>query len=603
MGKSIFPIYEMTWNGEGFRLHRWILGTIVSQMKTWKIFAAFVLGSGLLRAEIHGPILQWHQDPQTTMTISWIERTVQTGVEKKWAWGRAGFGYGDDDDATVFPKMQKRFRSIYVRRTFDWDKEKMPESLVMRLRYDDGVVVYLNGEEILRKGVEGSGNTVQSVEGHEATSWEQFVLKRAVKHLKKGKNVIAIEVHNQNLGSSDLSLDAALWLVSEKQNIQMFAAGDWWQYLANGVPEKGWASESPKVPAGVPMNTRFATALYVRERGEGKWRTDLKPKTKPFGKANAYVRSAVLTGLKPGTDYEYKVVGDDATGWFTTAPEKLPVGTKFVTGGDMFHTRELLDAMNRRAGLEDPMFALLGGDLAYANGVSAERWYQWVDSWRELAVAPDGRVIPMVVAIGNHEVKGAAYRPTNAPPVSDSPFFYSLFELPKGKSNYGLHFGDDLSLVMLDSGHTQNVVDQNDWLKRELEACEKAAYTFVCYHRPAYGTGVKGDAKHIQKHWSPMFEKRGVEAVFENDHHTYKRTKPLVNGKVKEGGVLYLGDGSWGVNVRKITQEMLKGRDWLAYSGPINHLIRVTMDGGKVHYHAVRANGEVFDKTTQPVRK
>ena len=37
-----------------------------------------------------------------------------------------------------------------------------------------------------------------------------------------------------------------------------------------------------------------------------------------------------------------------------------------------------------------------------------------------------------------------------------------------------------------------------------------------------------------------------VDAVFENDHHTYKRTFPIRAGKVDhENGILYLGDGTF----------------------------------------------------------
>ncbi len=570
---------------------------MVCGMKFLTVSVCLVLAATVLRAGIHGPILQWYDDPQTTMTVSWIERNVQEGVENKWTWGRGGFGYGDDDDATVFPRMQKRFRSIYLRRTFNWDKPGMPERFVLRMRYDDGVVVYLNGREVLRKGVVGSGDRVRSVAGHEAVNWEQFEVNAAVKYLRKGKNVIAVEVHNHELGSSDLSLDTELWLVAGESSTRVIAAGGWWQYLANAKPMRNWMCGCPEVPAGAPQMMRFSTALYYREKGAEKWVTDREVKTKPFGEANAYVRTVALKGLKPGTDYEYKVAGAGVSGWFSTAPEKLAVGTKFVTGGDMFHTRELLDAMNRRAGLEDPLFALLGGDLAYANGMAAERWYVWADSWREMAVAPDGRSIPMVVAIGNHEVKGKAYCPEEAPPASEAPYFYSLFELPGGKSNYGLHFGKDLSLVMLDSGHTQAIASQDEWLEAELKRSRGSAYTFVCYHRPAYGTGVKEDAVHIRRHWCPLIEKYGVEAVFENDHHVYKRTKSILAGEVKDGGVLYIGDGAWGVQVRAIDKELLKGRDWLAYSGSINHLIRVTLEGGKVRYEAVKADGEVFDAT------
>ncbi|MFT5108850.1 MAG: hypothetical protein ACI8XO_003711 [Verrucomicrobiales bacterium] len=103
----------------------------------------------------------------------------------------------------------------------------------------------------------------------------------------------------------------------------------------------------------------------------------------------------------------------------------------------MFHTREYLDAMNARAGEENPLFALLGGELAYAKATAASKWYDWVSSWCKKAVTPCGFMIPMIVAIGNHEtITPGGWAPPNVKPPHSAKFFYSLFLTPeKYKSN------------------------------------------------------------------------------------------------------------------------------------------------------------------------
>lgn len=564
--------------------------------------AALMICNGALSAETHGPILQWYQDPSTTMTFHWLERNAQNGIEGEWTWGQAGFGYGDDDDTTSFPKMRNRFRSIYLRRTFDLRPAHKTGKMTVRVTYDDSFILYLNGKEILRKGVDGSGKDIKKVAGHEAKSWEKFELPVDASTLKDQGNVIAVEVHNERIGSSDLSFDMELLSKTKDGRAQIIPAKDWWQYLANKEPEKAWHEDSPKTPASKPDATRFTTALQYRQEGQDAWTTHQKLESRAFGDSDATVVTADLSGLKPGAKYEFKLTGTNKKGWFQTAPSSLSPKDTFVTGGDMFHTRELLDAMNRRAGKEDPLFALLGGDLAYANGVSADRWYEWMDSWQELAVSPKGRTIPMVVAIGNHEVKGVRYMPKDPPPVTDAQYFYSLFKLPQGVSNYELNFGKDLLLVMLDSGHTQSIASQNDWLESTFKQHRDAKRTFVCYHRPAYGTGVKGDAIDIRQQWSPLFEKYGVEAVFENDHHTYKRTKPLINNKEAANGVIYMGDGAWGTNLRKIDKKKADGSEWLDFYGEFNHLIRVTLGDEKVEYDSMEANGNIFDRYSQKPR-
>ena len=149
-----------------------------------------------------------------------------------------------------------------------------------------------------------------------------------------------------------------------------------------------------------------------------------------FGNTKSKVFSVDLKNLKANTRYAFTISSKEKNlgkWFFKTAPMKIENEITFVTGGDMFHTRELLDPMNLRAGTESPLFALLGGDLAYANGVDSKKWYDWVDSWSQLAKTPEGLMVPMVVVIGNHEVRGAAYKPNNAPPRSEAPYFYSLF--------------------------------------------------------------------------------------------------------------------------------------------------------------------------------
>ena len=123
--------------------------------------------------------------------------------------------------------------------------------------------------------------------------------------------------------------------------------------------------------------------VTYRKTGGAEW-LNSKVETRPFGRTRHWVYSTDFSGLDPDSRYNFKISqGDRLIGswFFKTAPKLFKEGMSFVTGGDMFHTREMLDGMNLRAGTENPLFALLGGDLAYANGVDGDRWLEWVDSW------------------------------------------------------------------------------------------------------------------------------------------------------------------------------------------------------------------------------
>ncbi len=317
-----------------------------------------------------------------------------------------------------------------------------------------------------------------------------------------------------------------------------------------------------------------------------------------------------LRGLLPDTEYVFTIRAQGPTRGgryfrFRTLPRALPSDFRFVTGGDMMHSRKKLDAMNQRAAQLNPWFALLGGDLSYAddNKKNAAKWDDWLESWMLNSVRKsDGCLIPMVVAIGNHEVSGG----TGKKP-KDAKYFYSLFPLPAKRSFYAMDIGNYLSLIVLDSDLTERVEgEQTAWLGRALVArAGKVPFIFPCYHKAAYGTAKppKGTndsskdplAQKIIQNWCPLFDKYRVTAVFENDHHTYKRTHPLRANRVdRENGIIYLGDGCWGVDTRSVPKP---GELWyLAKAESKRHLICVTVQNGKPSYTAYEADGKVIDQ-------
>jgi hypothetical protein len=324
------------------------------------------------------------------------------------------------------------------------------------------------------------------------------------------------------------------------------------------------------------------------------------------GPTTLQLRRVELKSLEPGTLYEFGI-GDTRKDvshfWrFRTMPAKLEEPLTFVAGGDMMHTREMMDAMGRVMQKLDPDFAALYGDLAYENGVLGTKWIDWLQSWREHSVAKGKRLIPFVIGIGNHEVKGGY----DGKIPDDAPYFYSLFDLPKSRSYYALDFGKYLSMVVLDSQHTQPVAGaQAEWLEQAMAERSDQQFLFAGYHYPAYGTTKAPSGKlpidsersiAIRKHWVPHFERYGVSAIFENDHHNFKRTHRLRGHKRDdENGLLYIGDGCWGVQPREVPSPDVGW--WLAKAEPRNHLWHVELrPDGTARIAARDVDGKVFDE-------
>ena len=123
-----------------------------------------------------------------------------------WNTGISGFGYGDDDDATILePTM-----SVYLRRAFYVVDASAIESIILDLDYDDGFIAYVNGQEVARNLMTGAVPAYnQASDGWREPNLPQGLLPErfAVDPilLNNGTNVIAVQVHNYSLDSSDLT--------------------------------------------------------------------------------------------------------------------------------------------------------------------------------------------------------------------------------------------------------------------------------------------------------------------------------------------------------------------------------------------------------------
>lgn len=131
--------------------------------------------------------------------------------DASWQTGKSGFGFGDDDDNTKIPTTAK---CVFLRKKFTVDDPSAISQLVLHLDYDDGFVAYLNGKEIARDQMVGKGDfpgfDVLASGQHEALIYQgkspaKFILPNPAEILKSGENVLAIQVHNINITSTDFS--------------------------------------------------------------------------------------------------------------------------------------------------------------------------------------------------------------------------------------------------------------------------------------------------------------------------------------------------------------------------------------------------------------
>ena len=341
---------------------------------------------------------------------------------------------------------------------------------------------------------------------------------------------------------------------------------------------RGWAEELPAtlILTWEKDPCRSMTALWLRgpglgetpskdlpeiirwkKTGEGRWQS-LTTESFPFpdpeklGRPRWTLVRARWDRLEPGGEYLFQL-GNSPEAKFRTAPEEIGRGVTFVEGGDV----DIADPSGRMMALgarQDPLFMSVGGDLAYGDGHDIKREIAFWKQWRQAACAPDGRLIPFVPGIGNHEVKGGYVREgaTFEQMKALAPFFYALFGgLYERAEPVALDFGNYLSMLLLDSGHVLPVSSQTDWLRANLEQRKTVPWVFASWHVSTYPSFRKWrEQKEIvqtREEWVPVLEQSEVAAVFTHHEHNLQRVESEGRAGRK---IAFLGNGAMGVEPR-----------------------------------------------------
>ena len=324
------------------------------------------------------------------------------------------------------------------------------------------------------------------------------------------------------------------------------------------------------------------------------------------------VHTVEITGLEPGAKYRFRWDEDSETYKFRTMPAELDRPIRVAIGGDLAHREEpTFPKMNEAVSRFDVDFVVFGGDLAYADGDPRhiERWFRWFDDYKNTLVAPDGRLLPHLPGIGNHEIfelrrherDGVEHLADEWGLEDGYPTFYFTFFAFPGKPGYDvLDFGDYMSIILLDTNHYVDIAgEQTEWLESVLAERGHVPHVFPVYHVPGYPSVRDFEAatnREVREHWVPLFEENGVYAAFEHHDHAYKRTYPLLNNEIHPEGIVYLGDGSWGragrePGSREGAQDWFLAKAKEGYSAYI-----VTLYPDQFHALAIDNEGNVFDE-------
>ena len=444
-----------------------------------------------------------------------------------WAQGPAELGYGDGDEATIVGfggNTTNRFITTYFRTTFNVPDPAAFVSLNLRLLRDDGAVVYLNGTEVRRDnmptGTIASATLASSALGApaEATFYSTGI---PVSSLVAGTNTLAVEIHQANATSSDVSF-----------NLELVGA------------DTATVVRGPYLQQGTP------TSMIVR------WRTDVANVGRvAFGTAAGALTNAVdeasattehqvlLTGLTPNTQYFYSigtpadVLASGPDHAFYTAP---PVGSTqptriWLLGDAGTANADQAAVRNAYAAFSGSTYTdlmILLGDNAYNNGTDAEYQAAFFNMYPSFL-----RQTAVWSTIGNHDTASS----TN--PSLTIPYF-QMFSLPTAGEAGGVPSGTEkyysfdyanVHFVCLDSMTTSRSTNgaMSTWLQNDL-ASTTQQWIIAFWHHPPYTKGshdsdVESQLVEMRQNLLPYLEAGGVDLVLCGHSHSYERSF-LLNG-------------------------------------------------------------------------
>lgn len=308
-----------------------------------------------------------------------------------------------------------------------------------------------------------------------------------------------------------------------------------------------------------------------------------------------YEHRVHLTGLKPGTEYGYRVTleGSDLTPddvlQFKTAS---PGSFRFVAFGDCGQgTREqarVADWVLRA----QPALALILGDLVYPGGTFEYYQAHYFDYYAALM-----KRVPFYPCPGNHDYlsdAGKAYLavhsvPTGDVPQEDSGRYYSF--------DWGnVHFvslDSDVALRSVLFGEGRML----EWLEADLQKTRQF-WRVVYFHHPPYASGPNvGDplSAFSREKLVPILERHNVQMVFSGHEHSYQRSEPIRDGGVVEPneGTVYMTSGGGGAFLYPVYASPL-----IAKSASVHHFVMADVLGFQIKLRTVRLDGVEIDAAT-----
>jgi 3',5'-cyclic AMP phosphodiesterase CpdA len=428
-----------------------------------------------------------------------------------------------------------RYPTMYFRKTINIANPGAYTSFSIRAQFDDAIVVWVNGQEALRNNI-GSNPAyatlaTTSIAGNGATIFTGSINTSL---FIPGNNIIAVEIHQSSLTSSDLFFDMELVGIN-----------------------------TLSVTRGPFLQIGSQTGITIR------WKTDVATNSRvtygtSFGTYTNTVDSALLTtdhivrisGLTADTKYYYTIGSTTTTlqnsglnNFLTLPPANVNRKLRVVAFGDCgdgsANQVNVKNAFKNYLGSNDVDAMLLLGDNTYNSGLDNEYQTLFFDPYKD-DILKSYKLYP---APGNHD-----YGENNTLPFTGNRnnAYFQNFSLPTAGECGGLASGTesyysfdigDVHLLSLDSYGTEaanfntklydTLGPQATWIKADLAANTKKWVVAYFHHAPYTKIGLNsdgaGELTNIRENFIRILERYGVDLVICGHSHGHERSYLLKN--------------------------------------------------------------------------
>lgn len=328
---------------------------------------------------------------------------------------------------------------------------------------------------------------------------------------------------------------------------------------------------------------------------------------------------AQVTGLKPGTAYEYRVSDGAAPGpvyaYATPAGGAAPLRAALLG--------EVHIGDDKQPGWPVPALAPTlaqvaksGAQLAVSTGDNINTGANEAEWERLFAASPQFfGTTPYMSAVGNHETYGGFGRGTPAAQ------YFAAFPQPGNGDGSGRYYSYDVNgvhfAVVEANPETPKAYFQQEmaWLERDLkDAAKRTRFQVVIDHSPPFHSKTSRvtptyENPEFREALVPLMDRYGVELVVSGHDKHYVRSFPLVGRKdrgavpsiapepVKDGkGTTYVELTSTGNTYSDFLQQ-----DWMAKAVPVTAAyLQLDFGDRNISARTVQPDGTVIDAFTIP---